>query len=256
MNSSNFKQSKYPRTQQLLQLLTGSFFQLKSSQINDLTLYNQALTHSTYANEKRDQGIPCEDQERLEFLGDRVLNLSVAEFLFQTLPNPEGILSGKIQAVKNEHLAQIVKQKVPEILPLINLGNGQSLEDSILADTLEALIGAIYLNPSQGLPQIQKIIQTSLASTILNFNSEQNYVDQLQKHIQKYVRKSKLEVTDLDYVQSGHTTDAQNRHTFVCVVNILGKPWGEGTGGNSKTARQAAAAAALSKIEAGNTPFA
>ncbi|MBE9182437.1 hypothetical protein IQ268_28210 [Oculatella sp. LEGE 06141] len=255
MNSNDFKKSKITSTQQILKLLTGSFFQLESSQLNDLTLYNQALTHSTYANEKRDQGIPCEDQERLEFLGDRVLNLSVAEFLFQTLPDPEGILSEKIKAVQNEHLAQIVKQKSPEIIPLIKLGNGQSLEDSILADTLEALIGAIYLDPNQGLSQIQTMIQTSLANDILSFNLEQNYISQLQEHIQKYVRKGNLEATDIDYVQIKHTTDAQNRHTFVYVVKILDKSWGQGTGHNVKTAKQAAAAAALSKIEAGNTPF-
>ena len=244
------------RDEQILTLLTGSFFKLEASQVNNLKLYDQALTHSSYAKEMRDRGLRCEDQERLEFLGDRVLNLTIAEYLFQTLPEPEGVLSEKIKVVQNENLAQIVKRKGLAICPpLLQLGGGQQLEDSILADTFESLIGAIYLDNTQGMSTVQKIIRESLSEEILDFDPSIDSISSLQNYVQQNIRKNPLDSNDLAYVQVSSHRNQDNSHDYVYEVKILGQRWGQGAGSNIQSARQAAAKDALSRIQSGNTPF-
>jgi ribonuclease-3 len=220
-----------------------------------LPLYDQALTHSSFANEQRTQGSSCEDYERLEFLGDRILNCAVADFLYQSYPDlAEGDLSQKIQVTKNENLARIVKAKKLGIQPpLLQLGNNHPLEDSILADVFEALIGAIYLDPAQGLAKVHKIVKSSLAQDILAFDPTEDYVSQLNVYAQKYFHKSQLTKDDLEYVQLSDTVDAQNRHTFVCGIRFQGEMISQGTGSNTKEARKAAAKIALTQLKSQDT---
>jgi ribonuclease-3 len=223
----------------------------------DLSFYDQALTHDSFTKEQQDKGIFCKSYERLEFLGDRVLNHAVAEFLFQQYPDDEGVLSNKIQFTKNENLAKIVKAKELGIqAPLVRLGKGQNLEDSIIADVFEALIAAIYLAPHYGMSKIHAIVREQLAEAIHAFQPEhENPKQDLQIYIQKHLRSGQVSKADLDYVVLSDTVDANNRHTFVVEVKILGRPWGRGQGGNTTSAEQDAARAALSKIEAEDSPF-
>ena len=106
-----------------------------------------AFTHSTYASEAR---LP-ESNERLEFLGDSVLNISITKRLYAAFPTePEGALSRRRQAViSNRNLAAAARKL--ELEKCLRLGQGQRDEegyppDSILADSLEALIGSLYLD--------------------------------------------------------------------------------------------------------------
>ena len=118
-------------------------------QFNNQDLLRQALTHSSYTNEHRLSRNDC--NERLEFLGDAVLELSSSRFLFEHYPEqPEGELT-KIRAsiVCEPTLAQCARQI--GLGEYLSLGKGEDAtggreRDSILSDALEAVIGAIYLD--------------------------------------------------------------------------------------------------------------
>jgi len=241
----------------ILELLRLQFFEIQNISSESLILYDQALTHDSFTKEQLDRCLVFPSYERLEFLGDRVLNHAVAEFLFQQYPDDEGVLSDKIQFTKNENLAKLVKLKNLGIQPpLVRLGKGQNLEDSIIADVFEALIAAIYLDPSYGMAKIHTLIREQLADAIHAFQPEhENPKAALQIYIQQYLRTGQVSKADLDYVLISDQLDANNRHTFTVEVKILGRPWGQGQGSNKGAAEQAAARAALTKIEAGDSPF-
>src|SRR3989338_8837203 len=108
----------------------------------------QALTHRSYINENPKW--PLDHNERLEFLGDAVLELVVTEHLYRTYPNPEGELTNWRSAlVKGEMLAQVAKELGIEDHLLLSRGEKQSTGKArqlILANSFEAPIGAIYLD--------------------------------------------------------------------------------------------------------------
>lgn len=211
-------------------------------------LYDQALTHSTYAKEQRDQGIACADFERLEFLGDRILNCAVADFLYHTYAQAsQGTLSEKIKFTQNLTLARLVKTKAPEIRPLIRLGNNQKITEAILADTFEALIGAIYLDTAQGFSKVRQIVSGHLATEITSFDTTEDYISRLQIYVQKILR---IPLTSLEYLQISDHVDHHNCHTFVYEVRLQGQSMGQGTGSNSQLAKQSAAKATLNKLKA------
>jgi len=117
-----------------------------SYRFRQVNLLNLALTHSSYANE---QG--CEHNERLEFLGDAVLELAVSEELFNRFPDsPEGVLT-KLRAglVSMPGLAEVAKSLALE--GIVRLGKGEESQggrerDSLLADAFEALLGAVFVD--------------------------------------------------------------------------------------------------------------
>lgn len=191
---------KTDRKQLIQGFLATPFWHIRQVSDDTLILYNQALTHSSYANEQQAKGHYCDDYERLEFLGDRILNCAIADFLYQTYPDlSEGKLSNQIKVAKNENLAQIVKAKNLGIQPpLLRLGKNQSLEDSILADVFEALMGAIYLDPSQGLIKVHQVIRESLAQDIQTFNPAEDYMSRLNTHAQQFFQKGELTKEDFD----------------------------------------------------------
>ena len=115
-----------------------------------LERYNRAFTHRSYAHENPFGLLPCPDYERLEFLGDRILNFIVAEYLLCTLECSEGALSKRMEATKNEHLGTIVPGTGIGLENLILLGVGQPLIPSIIADVFEAFICALYLHLGLG----------------------------------------------------------------------------------------------------------
>lgn len=247
------------RKQAISRFFDHPFWSLKAISNGALRAYDQALTHDSFAKEQWDRGIACEHYERLEFLGDRILNHAVAEFLFRHYSSKnEGALSKKIQVTKNENLAAVVKaQKLGIQTPLVRLGKGQSLEDSIVADVFEALIAAIYLDTAYGMAKVHQIVQTSLAQDILNFDPAEDYVSRLKEYVQGKLQKgSELSKDEFAYVEIDHTFNASsNRHTYQVEVRILNRPCGQGSGSNLKAAKQAAAKEALGRISEGYDPF-
>lgn len=238
--------------------LRSDFFDIQNVSLSALSIYDQALTHDSYANEQRDRGLACKHYQRLEFFGDRILNHAVAEFLFHSYAtDAQGTLTDKVKFTNNENLAYLAKAKGLGIQPpVVRLGRGQNLEDSIIADVFEALIAAIYLDPDYGMAKIHEIVHQQLAEDVQAFRPEhENPKGDLQTFIQQGMKVSALGTESLDYVVIEHETTANNGHRFVVEVRILGVPWGRGKGSRKGDAEKAAARAALSKIETGDSPF-
>lgn len=235
------------RQDRIRALLASDVFKVAEIPDDSLNLYEQALTHSSYAQEQRDRGLSCQDYERLEFLGDRIFNCAVADFLYHTQAQAaEGVLSNKIKFTQNSTLAHVAKAKAPGIEPLIRLGNNQKITTAILADTFEALMGAIYLDTAQGFSKVQQIVSGPLASEITAFDTTEDYISSLQIYIQKNLR---IPLTSLDYSQVSDHVDRHNHHTFVYEVRLNGESMGQGTGSNSQLAKQAAARVTLDKLK-------
>lgn len=116
---------------------------------NDKSMLVQAFVHRSYLNENRD--FPLAHNERLEFLGDAVLELAVTEFLFEKYLNPEGELTNWRAALVNAKMCARVATEI-DLDPYLFLSHGESKDagtkarEYILANAIEALIGAIYLD--------------------------------------------------------------------------------------------------------------
>lgn len=130
----------------------------------DLSYLDAALTHSSYTNEMRSKGIKAESNERLEFLGDAVLQLVISEHLFKNnSKHREGALTKMRQQLVCEKTLAAVAKKL-QLGEYINLGNGEELGDcrsrpKILADALEALIAAVYLDSlSVGSEEYKRVV--------------------------------------------------------------------------------------------------
>ena len=154
----------------------------------DKALLQEALRHSSYVNELADPHL--RDNERLEFLGDAVLNLSVGHILMRRYPDlNEGDLSrSRANLVNESQLAQMARSL--ELGAYIQLGKGEIQthgreKNSILADSFEALLAAVYLDG--GFDAAFKIIETNFLALIDHFHSTANthdYKSQLQEIVQ------------------------------------------------------------------------
>jgi ribonuclease-3 len=212
------------RRAKIQELLSNPIFNIVNIKEGALNRYDQALTHSSYAKEVKDKGRECDDYERLEFLGNFVLDFVVSEYIFKFKKfkdDSEGCMTKRMEIISNEILAKIIKEKKIGIEKLIKVGKGVSgnkedLEDSIVADVFEA-------------HEIEK------------FDPERNYIGRLQEIVQ--IEK----LGDLQYKEK--KTGPDHSPTFRVVVEISGKPCGEGEGGRKKDARRKAARAALNKIK-------
>ncbi|MBI2633963.1 MAG: ribonuclease III [Parcubacteria group bacterium] len=122
----------------------------------------QALTHRSYLNENPSWPLP--HNERLEFLGDAVLELAVTEYLYQNYPNPEGELTSfRASLVNDQSLSQVATELAVDQFLLLSRGEmkefGRSRQE-ILGNTFEAIVGAIYLD--QGYEAAKKFLEVKL----------------------------------------------------------------------------------------------
>lgn len=209
-------------------------------------LLEQALIHSSYANERK-AGI-TEHNERLEFLGDAVLDLVIGEYLFRNFPAlPEGELTkARATVVCEQTLARRAKEL--EVGSYIKLGKGEAASGgreriSILADAFEAIIGAIYLD--SGFNAVSKFILTQLESDLAMVERgdyAQDYKTLLQEIIQ---RNSSHKITYEVVSESG----PDHNKTFEVAVGVNGDRLGMGRGKNKKEAEQNAARQALQELQ-------
>ena len=205
-------------------------------------LLSEAHNHSSYANEHRSCGISS--NERLEFLGDSVLGFVTAEFLFKTYGKlPEGDLTRMRAAlVCEQSLFEVAK--LLELGRYLRLGKGEEAgggrqRQSILADAVEAVFAAVYLDG--GMEQVRSLIYRVLLSHAPAAEERRDYKTTLQEIIQ---RKSGQVLT---YHMLGESGPDHNK-TFVFAVHLNGQPIGEGSGHSKKEAEQAAARDALQQL--------
>lgn len=205
-------------------------------------LLSEALNHSSYANEHRASGI--NSNERLEFLGDSVLGFVTAEFLFKTYGKlPEGDLT-RMRA------ALVCEQSLYEVAKLLGLGQylrlgkgeeagGGRQRQSILADAVEAVFAAVYLD--SGMDEVRSLIHRVLLSHAPAGEERRDYKTTLQEIVQ---RKSGQVLTYHLLAESG----PDHNKTFTFAVHLNGEPVGQGVGHSKKEAEQSAARNALEKL--------
>ncbi len=223
---------------QQLQDLLGLRFQ-------KISLLKQAFTHSSYVNEQRSLNLG--DNERLEYLGDAVLELSVSEFLFNMYPSrSEGELTKLRASIVCEPSLMGFAEKL-NFGKYMYLGKGEDLtggrtRPAMLADVFEAFIGALYLD--QGLEAVRAFLQRHVFVTLQDDAKLQvlDYKTQLQEHTQHHGMGS-LEYRIIDEQGPAH------ERQFISEVRMDGAVLGEGTGRSKKEAEQQAAAQALKSLK-------
>ena len=210
----------------------------------DRGLLENALTHSSYANEHRPSKVPS--NERLEFLGDSILGLVVADHLYRTRPDlPEGDLTRMRAALVCEGSLVEVARSL-DLGSYLKLGKGEDhgggrARPSIQADAVEAMLAAVYLDG--GIGQARKLIHR----LVLNREEERtaagrDYKTALQELVQRESGQS------LSYRLIGEKGPDHDK-VFAMEVLLNGQPLGTGQGRSKKEAEQAAAKAAVGKLE-------
>ncbi len=211
----------------------------------NLDLLVTAFTHRSYVNEHRKT--VTEHNERLEFLGDAVLELVVTEYLFTSYQEPEGILTNWRSAlVRTESISAAASRY--EYEPLLRLSRGEKrgterARAQILANCYEAVIGALYID--QGYEAAKKFILESLVTTFDSILKTGSWMDP-KSRLQEIVQ-SKVSFTPVYKV----ITEVGPDHDKVFTVGIYvdGTLQGTGTGPSKQAAQVAAAAEALKKYE-------
>jgi ribonuclease-3 len=213
--------------------------------INNIEYFEQALTHRSYLHIIEDQTIFS--NERLEFLGDSVLGMVVADYLFSLHSDvlEGGLTKMRSWMVNKNSLVECAKRlKLNELL-LMSFSASKALEqgsDSILADALEAIIGAIYLD--SGLEATKKFIINVLIPIIVsqNYMVDRNYKSLLLETVQSMGKEPPK------YVVLDETGQDHNKEFLVGVL-VDSEMMGTGLGKSKKQAEQFAAKEALDKIK-------
>ena len=208
-------------------------------QFNNLNLIRQALTHSSYANEKHMK--KHSDNERLEFLGDAVLEIVSSEFLYINYPDkPEGELTKLRASIVCEPTLALCTEPL-ELGKYLYLGKGEDhtggrKRKSILSDALEAVIGAIYLDGgfTNAKEFVLRFIMTDIENKQLFYDSK--------TILQEIVQENGTQ--PVEYILTKEEGPDHNKN-FTVEARVNGKVMGQGSGHTKKAAEQAAAYQAI-----------
>ena len=202
--------------------------------IKDKNLLLKALTHSSYSNEH-----DCENYERLEFLGDAVLQILVSDYLYKNLDLSEGDMSKTRASYVCESACAKYADEI-NYKPYIRVGHGQinNINETIVADVFESIMGCIYLD--QGLETARKLFDQVIVPCIKNHDI---FLGDYKSRLQELVQTTK---SSLEYHLVGESGPAHDKRFDVEVVidNIV---YGRGSGKSKKEAEQKAAKDAYNK---------
>jgi len=209
--------------------------------VNSYDNFLLAMTHSSYGNEHN-----LKNNERIEFLGDAILGLLVAEYIYENFKDmPEGNMS-KLRATYVCEDANAKYAKEIGIDKLLLLGKGEELtggrkRPAVLSDAFESFLGAIYLDGS--IEEVKKLLKVVVFPHVLAINEVQfvDYKSRLQECIQAETRSA------LDY-RLDNVEGPPHMRVFTISVYLDGIKLGTGTGKSKKDAAQEAAASALAKM--------
>ena len=214
---------------ELLEKKSGYHFQNRH-------LLKQAMTHSSYANEHKAKGY--HDNERLEFLGDAVLEVVSSEFLFRHYPAlPEGDLTKLRASIVCEPTLALCAREL-DLGDFLLLGKGEEhtggrKRDSIVSDAMEALIGAIYLDGGFASAKefVHRFIMTDIEHKKLFYDSKTILQEQVQKNWHD---------GEISYVLTGEEGPDHDK-TFLVDLYVAGEKKSSGKGRTKKAAEQDAA---------------
>lgn len=212
-------------------------------QFHNISLLQNALTHSSYANERWHNSLLS--NERLEFLGDSILGMLVAEYLFRTFPDrPEGELTRMRADMVCEKTLAAVANSI-HLGDHLLLGHGEEQgggrsRNSILADAMESVIAACFLDGGMeaALRFIKRFILVEVPVTKLH---NADYKTQLQELVQQ--KRNQV----LSYTLAGETGPDHDKQ-FDVEVSLNGNVVGRGKGSSKKRAEQDAARAAIENL--------
>lgn len=207
----------------------------------DLDLLVTAFTHRSYLNEHKKT--VHEHNERLEFLGDAVLELVVTEYLYKSYDKPEGILTNwRSSLVRTESIGAAAAKL--EFEPLLRLSRGEKRGSAraraqILANSFEAVVGALYLD--QGYEASRDFIKETILSTFDDILSSGSWQD-AKSYLQELAQSQEAATPAYKVMQE---VGPDHDKTFTVGVYVNDKLRGQGTGPSKQAAQQKAAEAAL-----------
>lgn len=208
---------------------------------NNRDLLHQAFVHRSYLNER--PKFELSHNERLEFLGDAVLELVVTEYLYKNYPNPEGELTNwRASLVRGKTISEIAQKIGLNDYLYLSRGEAKSTgraRDLILANTFEALIGAIYLD--QGLETVRKFIEKNLIIKLPEILKKKLYADPKSQF--QEIAQEKLRITPIYKLLDEKGPD--HNKVFTIGVYLEDKLVGKGKGPSKQEAEASAASYAL-----------
>ena len=196
--------------------------------IKDKELLLTALTHSSYSNEHK-----CDNYERLEFLGDAVLQILISDYLYRSSHVAEGQMSKTRAAYVCESACATYAEEI-NYKPYIRVGHGQinNINETIVADIFESIMGCIYLD--QGLEATKKLFDAVVIPSIKKHDS---FLVDYKSKLQELVQTTKK---SLEYKVINESGPAHDK-VFEVEVVIDGITYGKGIGKSKKEAEQKAA---------------
>jgi ribonuclease III len=229
----------------LLRSNIKKFQRLIGSPIRNQDVFVQALLHRSFLTRVRR---PIRSNERLEFLGDSILNLIVAEYLYHHYPDAEEGELTKVRSrlVNRKALAAYAKDIHLSDFILMSASAAQSVgkgSETILADTYEAVIAAVYLDG--GYDAARRFVERQLLVAVRNgsvITADENYKSMLLEYAQSHGLGTPRYVIT-------HEEGPDHDRTFTVNVLLNNEPKGTGSGKNKKDAEQAAASRALESLE-------
>ncbi len=199
----------------------------------NMNLYTAAVTHSSFTNEN--PSYP--DYERLEFLGDAVLEVIISEYLYKEKHLEEGVMT----RMRASYVCEEACATYTKALGLdadIKVGSGEEINETIMADVFEAFTAAIYLD--RGFDFVKEFILNIIVPYI---EKEVDFLHDYKSTLQELVQTEKKSVIYEIIEESGPS----HNKTFTSIVKVDGIIMGKGTGSSKKSSEQEAAKDALSK---------
>ncbi|MDP9728460.1 ribonuclease III [Alicyclobacillus tolerans] len=205
-------------------------------EFRDTQLLLQAFTHASYRNEHRKSRLG--DNERLEFLGDAVLELLISDYLYRQYPD---LLEGQLTRMRASLVCEPSLVRFAKILEFerhVRLGRGEErsggrMRPALLADVFEAFIGALYLD--QGIEACWNFVQQHMLAHLDQATLGTDYKTLLQEWVQQHMQGEMVRYVTIEERGPAHARE------FVVEILIRGEQFGMGTGRSKKEAEQQAA---------------
>ena len=246
------------RKQRLVELLRNPVFDIGTPDDHKLLLYDQALTHSSYAKEQRDRGTGCNDNERLEFLGDCILDFLIGSELYERIDeikrqypnrNDEAVLTDLLHELTNDIRLSRMAIDLDPLYTLIQCGKGQILKDSIKAGAFEAFVAAVYVD--KGIKKTRTVVTGLFKEQLKNPKTIVSWINKLQECVQKQERVADVKgIIRYKSCREDGTPDDDPRHIAEVSIKKSGKDWelwGTGQGKKEQDAEKEAAKNAFMK---------
>ena len=237
--------AQYNSTKQTRAADLQQFEQIIGYEFSDLALLDQALSHSSYTRERKDEEL--RDNERLEFLGDAFFDAIIGEALYEMFPDAEEGRLSKMRAsiVCEASLAQAARRIGLADFLLLGYGeekNGGRNRDSILADAAEAVVGAIYLDG--GYESVKSFVLNTFAKELQDAQEGKFINKDFKSALQEELQAAGIH--EIKYILEKEEGPDHDK-TFTVRLEVKGQTAGHGTGKSKKNAEQEAAKHALER---------